>query len=115
MADDPRSRITAPGFLKGRGDDLMDQQRRGVLEWDLPVLTVPGRRSGEPRRTPLTVLERDGERFVLAGYPGADWIRNVRAAGGRGTLHTGVVRDVTPDALEEAAGICPVFRVEGVA
>jgi hypothetical protein len=25
----------------------------------------------------------------------------------------GVVEDVTPDALENAAGICPVFRIEG--
>ena len=25
---------------------------------------------------------------------------------------TGVVSDTTPDALAEAAGICPVFRVE---
>jgi hypothetical protein len=24
----------------------------------------------------------------------------------------GVVTDITPDALAEAAGICPVFRVE---
>ena len=150
MTDDPRTRITAPEFLKGGNEDLLDQQRRGELPWDLPVLTVPGRRSGEPRRTPLTVMERDGERYVLAGFPAADWIRNVRAAAGRGTLRTGgvdepvrlveldgddarsilrawpvvapqgvelmrdagVVRDVTPDALEEAAGICPVFRVE---
>lgn len=144
-----RSRITAPDWLKGMNEGLIEQQQLGKLPYDLPVLTVPGRRSWQPRRTPLTVLERDGERFVPGGYPAADWIRNVRAAG-RGTLtvsgtvervrlveldpvaavpmlwawpdqspegvemmrDAGVIADVTPDALEEAAGICPVFRIE---
>jgi deazaflavin-dependent oxidoreductase (nitroreductase family) len=146
------SRIKPPPWLKGMNEGLMEQQRLGTLDFDLPVLTVVGRRSGTPRRTPLTVLELDGERYLLGGYPAADWIRNVRAAG-RGTLTTGgreervrlveldpagavpvlraapavtpsgvdmmrdagVVSDTTPDALEAAAGICPVFRVESEA
>jgi deazaflavin-dependent oxidoreductase (nitroreductase family) len=57
------------------------------------VLVVPGRRSGLPRRTPLTVYERGAERFVLGGFPAADWIRNVRAAGGRAVLETGGVAE----------------------
>ncbi|WP_300015635.1 nitroreductase/quinone reductase family protein [Pseudonocardia sp.] len=79
--------IKPPAWLKEMNEGLMAQQRSGTLEFDLPVLTVPGRRSGLPRHTPLTVLERGGERFVLGGFPAADWIRNVRAAG-RGTLRT---------------------------
>lgn len=44
------------------------------------VLTVPGRRTGRPRSTPVTPMHVDGHRFVVNGYPGAEWVRNVRAA-----------------------------------
>lgn len=45
------------------------------------VLTVPGRRTGRPRSTPITPMLIDGDRYVVNSYPGADWVRNVRAAG----------------------------------
>ncbi len=45
------------------------------------VLTVQGRKSGKPRSTPITPMRIDGQRYVVAGFPGADWVANVRAAG----------------------------------
>jgi deazaflavin-dependent oxidoreductase (nitroreductase family) len=45
------------------------------------VLTVPGRKTGKPRSTPVTPMDVDGKRYVVNGYPGADWVGNVRAAG----------------------------------
>jgi deazaflavin-dependent oxidoreductase (nitroreductase family) len=145
-------KIKPPSWLKDLNEDLMEQQRLGTGMADLPVLTVPGRRSGQPRRTPLTVLDLDGQRYLLGGFPGADWVQNVRAAGA-GTLSVGsehervklvelapadalpvlrawpaatpdgaemmrdagVIADVTPEAFEAVAGICPVFRVERAA
>ena len=44
------------------------------------MLTVPGRRSGQPRSTPVSPLIVDGHRYVVAGLPESDWARNVRAA-----------------------------------
>ena len=44
------------------------------------VLTVPGRKSGHPRSTPITPMYVDGLRYVVAGFPGADWEKNARAA-----------------------------------
>ena len=44
------------------------------------VLTVPGRKTGRPRSTPVTPMNVDGKRYVVNGYPGAQWVRNVRAA-----------------------------------
>jgi deazaflavin-dependent oxidoreductase (nitroreductase family) len=44
------------------------------------VLTAPGRKSGKPRSTPITPMFVDGRRYVVNGYPGADWVSNVRAA-----------------------------------
>ncbi|BBX98309.1 hypothetical protein MLAC_36030 [Mycobacterium lacus] len=45
------------------------------------VLTVPGRKSGTPRSTPVTPMTVDGKRYLVGGFPGADWVQNVRAAG----------------------------------
>jgi len=87
---DPRSQIRAPHELKGMNDQLLARREAGELPFELPVLTVPGRRSGRPRAIPLTVYERDGARFVVGGFPAADWIANVRAAAGRATLSSGV-------------------------
>ncbi len=83
-----KNQIKAPSWIKEMNEGWMEQQEDGSLPFELAVLTVPGRRSGLPRRTPLTVLEHDGGRFVLGGFPAAEWIRNVRAAG-RGTLRVG--------------------------
>jgi deazaflavin-dependent oxidoreductase (nitroreductase family) len=44
------------------------------------VLTAPGRKSGTPRSTPVTPMAVDGKRYVVGAFPGADWVRNVRAA-----------------------------------
>lgn len=45
------------------------------------VLTVPGRRTGQLRSTPVDVLEHDGSRWLVAGYGPASWVANARAAG----------------------------------
>ena len=38
--------------------------RRGVKMRTNTLLTVPGRKSGVPRTTPVTILELDGRRYV---------------------------------------------------
>lgn len=103
------TRIGPPAWLKELNEDLMEQQRLGTLPFDLAVLTVPGRRSGTPRHTPLTVLERAGERFVLGGFPAADWIRNVRAAGG-GTLTVDGEEQRVRLVEVEPAQVAPILR-----
>ena len=45
------------------------------------VLTVSGRTSGRDRSTPVTPMTVGGREYVVAGFPGADWVANVRAAG----------------------------------
>src|SRR3954471_9025809 len=63
-------------------------QRLGVPAGPSMVLTVPGRKSGQPRSTPMTPFDHDGGLYTVAGYPGADWAANARAAG-LGTLTRG--------------------------
>jgi deazaflavin-dependent oxidoreductase (nitroreductase family) len=45
------------------------------------VLEVRGRSSGAPRRTPVNLLEFEGERYLLAPCGETQWVRNLRAAG----------------------------------
>jgi deazaflavin-dependent oxidoreductase (nitroreductase family) len=47
-----------------------------------PTLAVRGRKSGEWRVAPVNVLEHDGERYLVAPRGEAQWVRNIRAAGG---------------------------------
>ena len=83
------SQYTPPRWLKPMNMVFLGLRRLGIGMKELPVLTVPGRRSGKPRSTPLSVLEHEGNRYLLEGFPGADWTRNVRAAHGLATLSTG--------------------------
>ena len=75
-------KITPPRWLKPVNAALLVARRLG-LGWtrELPVLVLPGRRSGKLRRTPVSVLDLDGRRYLLAGFPGSDWAANARAAG----------------------------------
>lgn len=62
--------------------------RRGVRLQGAALLEVVGRRSGEPRRTPVNPLPLDGERYLLAPRGETEWVRNIRIAG-RARLVTG--------------------------
>jgi deazaflavin-dependent oxidoreductase (nitroreductase family) len=77
-----------PRYLKPMNKFMMAVQRLGIPTGPAMVLTVPGRKTGRPRSTPMTPFEHDGGLYVVAGYPGADWASNARAAG-TGTLSRG--------------------------
>ena len=87
-----------PGWLHPLNRVLVALGRVGLRTGPVRVLTVPGRRSGTPRSTPVTPIEVEGRRFVVAALPRADWARNARAAG-RGELARG--RRRTPVVLRE--------------
>ncbi|WP_167106535.1 nitroreductase family deazaflavin-dependent oxidoreductase [Mycobacterium sp. DL592] len=78
MADSER--IIPPWWLKPMNKVFMGAMRLGIVKDGPVVLTVPGRKSGKPRSTPITPFTVDGKRYVVGGFPGADWVRNVRAA-----------------------------------
>jgi deazaflavin-dependent oxidoreductase (nitroreductase family) len=75
------------------------------------LLTVPGRRSGAPRSTPVTLVEEGGRRWLVAPYGEVAWVRNVRAAG-KATLSRGghtdevALREVGAD---EAAPVLKLY------
>jgi deazaflavin-dependent oxidoreductase (nitroreductase family) len=45
------------------------------------VLEVPGRKSGEPRRTPVNLMSFEGQRYLVAPRGHTQWVRNLRASG----------------------------------
>ncbi|HEV7721333.1 MAG TPA: nitroreductase family deazaflavin-dependent oxidoreductase [Iamia sp.] len=47
----------------------------------LHLVTVAGRRRGEPHTTPLAAVEEDGHVWLVSAYGDVAWVRNVRAAG----------------------------------
>ncbi|TVT39787.1 DUF385 domain-containing protein [Amycolatopsis rhizosphaerae] len=55
-------------------------QRIGIAFGPMYLLTVPGRRSGEPRTFPLAVLSLSGGRYLIQAFPKAAWVANARAA-----------------------------------
>jgi deazaflavin-dependent oxidoreductase (nitroreductase family) len=55
--------------------------RVGIAPPGMYLLTVTGRRSGTPRTTPVTLVETDGVRWLVAPYGAVGWVLNVRAAG----------------------------------
>jgi deazaflavin-dependent oxidoreductase (nitroreductase family) len=66
--------------------------RLGISVWGSRVLEVPGRKSGEPRRNPVNLLEHDGKRYLVAARGQTEWVRNVRANDGHLDLLVGTRR-----------------------
>jgi deazaflavin-dependent oxidoreductase (nitroreductase family) len=90
-------RVHPPRWLKPLNKVFMVLLRLGVpiSRVERPVvLTVPGRKTGKPRSTPVTPMDVDGTRYVVNGYPGSDWVDNVRAAGKATLTHGRAVEQV---------------------
>jgi deazaflavin-dependent oxidoreductase (nitroreductase family) len=58
------------------------------------TLEVAGRRSGRPRRNPVLVTTQDDADYLVSLAGESEWVRNVRAAGGRAVLHRRGARPV---------------------
>jgi deazaflavin-dependent oxidoreductase (nitroreductase family) len=74
------------------------------------TLEVPGRRTGRVVSLPLVVADHEGQRYLVAMLgENANWVRNVRAAGGQAVLRHGrteAVRLVEVDPGDRA----PILR-----
>jgi len=73
--------------------------RLGVSVLGSRVLELRGRTSGEPRRVPVNLLTLDDDRFLVSPRGETQWVRNLRASGGEGTLLLGRRRE--PFSAEE--------------
>lgn len=55
--------------------------RHGVSLMGSRVLTVRGRKSGQPQQVPVNLMTLDGERYLVAPRGNTQWVRNARVAG----------------------------------
>ena len=67
--------------------------RAGISIWGSRVLEVRGRKTNEPRRTPVNLLVFEGRDYRVAPRGEAQWVRNVRAANGELDLLVGRRRE----------------------
>ena len=54
---------------------------KGAGNYPMYLLTVRGRKSGQPRTLPIAMWERNGKRYVGSVFGIVAWVRNLRAAG----------------------------------
>lgn len=104
-----RNEITparAPWRVRTFGRVLEFLLEAGVPLGPNRLVTIPGRKSGLPRTTPLAVIEVGDSRWVWAPWGEVNWVKNLRASG-RATITTrGRTEDVTATELD------PTERVE---
>lgn len=89
MADHPHYRPPGPITRRLANPALRAVTRLGLSVWGSRTLEVRGRRSGEPRRTPVNLLELDGCEYLVSARGETQWVRNLRAAGGQLRLRLG--------------------------
>jgi deazaflavin-dependent oxidoreductase (nitroreductase family) len=91
-------------MTRGRriGDAIIGALIRAGVVPNSFMLTTTGRKTGQPRTNPVTLVERDGRRWLVAPYGPVSWVLNARAAGRvtlrrRGRRLDGTVREVSAE------------------
>ena len=69
-----------------RGISVFNAIAKPLLAAGIPMgfnglLTVSGRKTGQPRTTPVAIIEVDGRRWIWCPWGERHWVRNLRAAG----------------------------------
>ena len=75
------SEVKLPGWLKPANRLIIALQRLGLAVGTMHLISVPGRKSGRLRTTPVSPLVVGGQRYIVGGSAQADWVKNARAAG----------------------------------
>ena len=60
--------------------------RLGIPTGNVVLLTVPGRRTGQPRSAVLNLHVENERRHLVSPYGQVGWVENARAAGGRARI-----------------------------
>jgi len=76
-----RAPADAPALIRWSNPLARAVLRLGVPMGPNVLMTVRGRRSGEPRTAPVAAIEIGGTHYVIGAYGDVQWVRNLRAAG----------------------------------
>jgi len=69
-----------PGWIRPMSNLIIGLQRLGIAFFTFHVISIPGRRSGQMRKTVVSPFVVGGQRYLLS-FGQLDWVRNARAAG----------------------------------
>ncbi|MDA8301950.1 MAG: nitroreductase family deazaflavin-dependent oxidoreductase [Actinomycetota bacterium] len=78
------------------------------------TLVVAGRRSGVPHKVPLVVLDYDGRKYLVSARGEADWVKNLRQAGGGELIQGRSSRTVSASEVpvERRAQVIAAYRAK---
>ncbi len=76
-ASRPPARV--PGYIRFPGPIVNRLLRYGLPIGPNALLTVRGRKSGEPRHLALAVMQLEHRRWVIGTFGDVNWCRNMRA------------------------------------
>lgn len=103
MTTSPRHAIPAPRWVT-----ILNPIAKALLAARVPLgynglLTVRGRNTGEPRTTPIAIIDVRGRRWVWAPWGEVHWVQNLRAAGQATITVRGRTEDVRVTELDHPA------------
>jgi hypothetical protein len=76
-----------PRWLKLANRLIIALNRLGISFGTWYILSIPGRKTGKMRSTPVSLLHVNGQRYVVTGFE-TQWVKNARQVG-RGLLARG--------------------------
>lgn len=108
----------APGLVLRTNPLVLRALRLGLPMGPNVLLTVRGRKTGQPRTFPVAILKSDGREYLFSAFGEVSWVHNLRAAG-TATIHHGrQTRTVTATELAPpeaavalAVGLRSIMRV----
>ena len=103
-------RAHVPAFVGGFNSIVTRLARAGIPLGPNALLTVRGRKTGEPHTTPVAVVAIGGRRWVQSPFGEVNWVRNLRAVG-EGTLSHGK-RQEPVEAVELSGDAAVAFYEE---
>ena len=77
----PPARQYRPSRGRRVGDAIMSVFVRAGVVPSTYLLTTRGRKTGRPLTHPVTMVEHDGRRWLVAPYGPVSWVHNARTAG----------------------------------
>jgi hypothetical protein len=69
-----------PWWLKSANRVVIALNRLGLAVGTQHVLSIPGRKTGKLRSTPVSLLTVNGQRYIVSALE-TDWVKNARVAG----------------------------------
>ena len=112
----------AKKYTVNRRIRLINRMMTRMIHWNIApprtyLMTVRGRKTGKPYTTPVTLVERDGKRWLVSPYGEVNWIKNARAAGEISLFRGGKteslrIRELSPQ--ESAPILKEYITLEGI-